>query len=139
MSPEEKIAAVGAGIIVLTLVVVIAKFLLRRAPLRLRKRYYQKKWKQLHVYCKNKETWPKALQAADNLLDRALIKRGFKGKNMGERIVSAQRKFSDNDSLWFGHKLVRKLEEDPDLKLREKDVKEALLGIGQALKDLGAL
>ncbi len=139
MSPELKIAIVGTVIIVLTFVVGFGKLLIRRAPLRVKKSKYQKQWKQLQQFCKNKETWPDALLAADKLLDKALIKRGFKGKNMGERLVSAQREFSDNDGLWFGHKLAREVQENVETKLKEKDMKEALLGIGQALKDLGAL
>jgi hypothetical protein len=139
VTPEAKIALIGAFIAVLTLLVFVFKVLVRRAPLKVRKPKYQKKWKELQQYCKDKETWPKALSLADDLLDKALIKRGFKGKNMGERIVSAQRKLTDNDAVWFGHKLARRVEEDPELKLKEKDVKEALLGIAQALKDLGAL
>lgn len=139
MSPEAKVAIAGAAIIVLTFVVGFGKIAIRRAPLRVKKSKYQKQWKQLQQFCKNKETWPDALLAADKLLDKALIKRGFKGKNMGERLVSAQREFTDNDGLWFGHKLAREVQENVETKLKEKDMKEALLGIGQALKDLGAL
>lgn len=139
MTPEAKAAIVGAGIVALTFIVVIIKIGYRRAPMRIKKSKYQAKWKKLQAYCKDKKTWPEALTSADELLDKALIKRGYKGKNMGERLVNAQKKFTDNDSMWFGHKLARKVEEDPELKLKEKDVKDALLGIGQALKDLGAL
>jgi hypothetical protein len=41
--------------------------------------------------------------------------------------------------VWFGHKLRNKIETDPDMKLKEDDVKGALLGIRRALKDIGAL
>src|SRR5205085_1036068 len=102
------------------------------------KKTYQKRWSELQAYCKTKETWPEALFAADKLLDKALIKKGFKGKSMGERLVSAQRTFTDNDDLWYAHKLCKKLHENPDTKLREKEVKTALIGFRQALKDLGA-
>jgi hypothetical protein len=53
--------------------------------------------------------------------------------------VRAQRLLSDNDGVWFGHKLRNKIESEPDTKLKEKDVKDALIGTRQALKDLGAL
>ncbi len=139
MSPEAKIAIIGGSIALLTTGAISLKFLIRRAPLRVKKSKYQKQWKQLQQYCKDKKTWPTALAEADKLLDKALIKRGFKGKNMGERLVSAQREFTDNDGLWFGHKLARQLQEDVEKSLKEKDVKDALMGIGQALKDLGAL
>ncbi len=139
MSPEEKIALLGAGIVVLTIVTVAAKLLWRRAPMKVKKTKFKKQWLELQKYCKDKATWPEALVAADQLLDKALIKKGFKGKNTGERLVSAQRSFSDNDAVWFGHKLTRKVEENPEVRLKEKDVKDALLGFGQALKDLNAL
>jgi hypothetical protein len=58
---------------------------------------------------------------------------------MGERLTKAQRVLSNNEAVWFGHKLRKKLESEPGMKLREKDVKQALIGIRQALKDLGAL
>jgi hypothetical protein len=139
MSPETIIALSGAVIIALTVFVVVLKFALRRAPQKLKKSKFQKQWRELQQYCKDKQTWPQALIAADELLDKALIKRGFKGKKTGERLVSAQRKFTDNDDVWFAHKLTRKVQEDPETKLKETDVKDALKAFAQALKDLGAL
>ena len=58
---------------------------------------------------------------------------------MGKRLVAAQREITSNDDVWFGHKLRNKLVHEHDIKLRERDVKDALLGIRAALKDLGAL
>ena len=139
MSPEAKIAIVGAATVFITITVFVVKVVIRRAPLKVKRHKTQKSWKELQKFCADKTTWPKALESADVLLDKALIKRGFKGRNMGERLVSAQREFTDNDGIWFAHKLARKAVEDAELKLKEKDVKEALLGIGQGLKDLGAL
>jgi len=139
MSPETKIAIIGGVIVVITFVVVVGKFTLRRAPLRPRKKKYTKSWKALQGYCKDKATWPQALEAADKLLDKALVRKGFKGKSTGERLVNAQRKLSDNDAVWFGHKLYKKVRDNPEAKLTEKEVKQALLGFRQALKDLGAL
>lgn len=139
MSPEIIIALIGVVIVGLTLLVVILKFTVRRAPLKPRKKTYNAKWKELQAYCKSKDTWPQAIFAADQLLDKALIKKGFKGKTMGERLVSAQRTFTDNDELWYAHKLCKKLHENPQMKLKEKEVKNALIGFRQALKDLGAL
>jgi hypothetical protein len=89
--------------------------------------------------CGSKDTWPLAIINADKLLDTALKKRRFSGKTMGERLVSAQKKFTNNDSVWFAHKLRNRLVHEQDVSLREKDVKEALIGFRQALKDLGAL
>jgi hypothetical protein len=109
----------------------------RRRPLKTDR--FQDKWKELQQLCRNKEDWPKALAAADSLLDEALRKKRLSGKTMGERMVKAQRLFTDNDGVWFSHKLRNKVDADPELKLKEDDVKSALVAIRQALKDLGAL
>lgn len=139
MSPEIIILIIGTTIVAITFVVVLLRFVLRRAPLKPRKKVYQTKWSELQLFCKQKETWPKAVLAADELVDRALIKKGFKGKSTGERMVSAQREFTDNDSLWLAHKLAKKLQETDLVKLKEAEVKGALIGFRQALKDLGAI
>lgn len=126
--------AIGALLAVASLVVIAV-----RVPKRLKSEYFVARWKELQQHCKDKQTWPQALQEADKLLDRALKKRKFKGKTMGERMVSAQRTFTDNDAAWFAHNVYKKVMADPNFKLRESDVKNALIGFRQALRDLGAL
>jgi hypothetical protein len=136
----EAITAIGGLIVVcITLVVIFTKFVVKKVPRKLKEDKFNAKWQELQAFCKDKATWPDAILAADSLLDEALRKRRFKGKNMGERLVSAQRILTNNDDVWFGHKLCKKLQETPELKLKEIDVKEALIGFRQALKDLGAL
>lgn len=139
MSVEAIAAIIGGIIIVLTFVVIILKFVVKKVPRKLKEDKFMAKWQELQAYCKDKATWPDAILAADKLLDEALVKRRFKGKNMGERLVSAQKMFSSNDEVWFGHKLCKKIQEQPDFKLKESDVKDALFGFRQALKDLNAL
>lgn len=98
------------------------------------------KWKELQNFCRDKATWREALIEADKLLDKALKKRKFKGKSMGERLVNAQRYITDNDDIWDAHNLVKKLINAPEkVRLKENDVKEALISFREALKDLGAL
>lgn len=58
---------------------------------------------------------------------------------MGERLVFAQRRLSDNDGVWFGHKLRNKIVHEEVPHLQQRDVQMALQGLRQALKDLGAL
>jgi hypothetical protein len=100
---------------------------------------FTEKWKEAQKLCANKETWPLAIINADNVLDEALKKAGYRGKTMGERLVAAQRDLTDNDGVWYGHKLRNKLVHEADTKVKEADVKDALMGIRQALRDLGAL
>lgn len=124
------------GVVVLLVVLIVV---LRRMPRRLKHDYYMDKWKELQGYCKDKKTWPTALEEADKLLDKALKKRKFKGKSMGERMVSAQRIMTNNDGMWFAHNLAKKVIADPKTRLKDTDVKMALVGFRQSLKDLGAL
>jgi hypothetical protein len=129
-----------AGIIALIVLVgvIFGASYLKRKPKVLNAAYFQEKWKEAQAFCKDKTTWPLAVINADKLLDEALKRRRFKGKTMGERMVAAQRELSDNDGAWFAHKLRNRLVHEADVKLKEADVKKALIGIRQALKDLGA-
>jgi len=136
MTMDVTLAGVAA-IIVLALVAVGAGFV-KRKPKDLQGAYFQQKWQELQAFCKDKNTWPLAIINADKLLDEGLKKRRFKGKTMGERMVAAQRDFSDNDGVWYAHKLRNRLVHETDVKLKEADVKKALIGIRQGLKDLGA-
>jgi hypothetical protein len=111
----------------------------RRRPKVLNIEYFQGQWKTLQKLLGDKARWPDAIVDADKLLDDALKKKRFRGHSMGERLVKAQRLFSDNDGVWFGHKLRSKVDADPTAKLKEAEVKQALVGIRQGLKDIGAL
>jgi hypothetical protein len=93
----------------------------------------------LQGYLKDKKTWTEAVIEADKLLDRALKKRKFRGKSMGERMVAAQHSFTDNDGVWYAHNLCKKILTDDALRLKEADVKDALIAFRQALRDIGAL
>lgn len=132
----EMLVAVFIG---LTILFVAAFLVVKLVPKRTKKSTFQAKWKEIYQYCAHKETWPTALARADELLDMALKRRRYKGKNMGERLVAAQKVFTDNDSLWFAHKLSVKSREHPKMRLKEKDVKDALTSVRQGLKDLDVL
>ncbi|HSX53333.1 MAG TPA: hypothetical protein VLF90_03110 [Patescibacteria group bacterium] len=106
---------------------------------RIKPHKFKQQWLELQRLCANRETWQLAVLTADKLLDEALKKRRFKGKSMGERIVSAQHQLTDNDGVWFAHNLAKKVKDKSSIKLRESDVKKSLVGVRQALRDLGAL
>lgn len=135
MTPEA-IGIIIVGALVLFAVVTLAA---KKAPKRLNQNKFQEKWLELQTLCADKTTWPLAIINADKLLDDALKRRHFKGKTMGERMVSAQRVFSNNDAVWFGHKLRNKLVHEQNVRLSQAEVLDALKGIRQGLKDLGAL
>jgi hypothetical protein len=134
----DPFAAIMVAFVVCVGIAVGVAYVRRARPKPLNPDYFQAKWKEAQGFCKNKEGWPMAVINADNLLDEALKKQHFKGKTMGERLVSAQRKLTDNDGIWYAHKLRNRLVHETDVKLKQTDVKKALVGIRQALKDLGA-
>ena len=126
------------GVVTVALLIV-SSLVYRRVPKKLNPEKYLNDWKELQAYCRDKSTWAQAIIDADKLLDKALKRRKFKGKRMGERMVAAQRMITNNDQLWFAHNLAKKVIADPTKKLTETDVKTALIGFRLALKDLGAL
>jgi hypothetical protein len=130
---------IAGAVAVVVIVAAIVLVWLKRRPKQLNIDYFQERWQELQKRLRDKAQWGEAVLEADNLLDEALKKRRIRGRNMGERLVKAQRSFTDNDALWFGHKLRSKIDGDPTTKLKESEVKQALIGIRQALKDLGAL
>lgn len=129
-------AVIVFGLIVLVIVSKLAK----KRPRNLNIKYFQEQWVDiLSRVSKTPEGMIIAVIDADKLLDEALKKSHFSGKTMGERLVSAQRSLSDNDSIWYAHKLRNRLVHEPQVKIKKKEAQNALLGIKQGLKDLGAL
>ncbi len=135
----DLLAIIVVALVFFGMLTAITALLTRTRKKPLNTMYFTEKWSEAQALCKNKETWPLAIINADKVLDDALKKSGYKGKTMGERMVAAQRDFSDNDGVWYGHKLRNKLVHESDVSLKEADVKDALMGIRQALRDLGAL
>lgn len=129
---------IGSAAIVILLVLLVASIQSRR-PRKLDRAKFKKRWQELQAFCKTTNTWPLAIINADKLLDEALKRLRCKGKTMGERLVSVQRRLSDNDGVWYGHKLRNRIVHEETADLKRRDVENALRGFRQALKDLGAL
>jgi hypothetical protein len=99
----------------------------------------QDKWLAVQKLCASKDTWNLAVTDADELLREVLKHKGFKGKSIGKGLVAAQHKLTDNDSVWYAHNLAKRLMAKPKSRLKEAEVKKALIGFRQALRDLGVL
>lgn len=128
------------GVLVLIAVVKIGPRFGNNFKKPLNQQYFQDRWLELLARVKTSpEGMILAVIDADKLLDDALKKRHFKGKTMGERLVSAQRSISDNDAVWYAHKLRNRLVHEPDVKLKKTEAQKALLGFRQGLKDLEAI
>lgn len=139
MKSSQIIGVVIAAVVLLLIIAGISWIEKKLLKKRLSTAKFQSRWLEVQQLCHDKSTWPLAVIDSDKLLDEALKKRGFKGKSMGERLVSARQTLTDNDKTWFAHKLRNKLVHEEGIKLTEPMVKEALRGTRQALKDLGAL
>ena len=135
MSAETVLAIIGSIIISVTLLVVIY----RKAPKRIKRIRYTRKWRDIQQLCAEKSNWPQAILLADLLLDDVLKRKNREGKTMGERMVSAQNDFTNNDAAWQAHKFANHIRHSPEKKLKEADVKSTLIGFRQALRDMGAL
>jgi hypothetical protein len=131
------LAALAAALLLGFITLVLA-FLARRRPGKLNQEHFISRWQDLQVNCKAQNTWPLAVIEADKLLDEALKKLHYRGKTMGERLVSAQHDISDNDGVWYGHKLRNKIVHE-QIDLKQKEVQGALQGFREALRDLRAL
>ncbi|MBI2592136.1 hypothetical protein HYW36_01530 [Candidatus Saccharibacteria bacterium] len=129
------IAAIIFGLLVLF---ILSRLVVHR-PRKLSQQYYQKKWLEILARVKTYDGMILAVIDADKLLDEALRKRSYRGKTMGERLVAAQHEISDNDAIWYAHKLRNRLVHEPTTRLRKNEAKQALAGVRQGLKDLGAL
>lgn len=120
-------------------VLFILSRLIKHQPRQLNRRHYQKKWLEILVRVKTYDGMILAVIDADKLMDEALKRRSYRGKTMGERLVAAQHDISDNDAVWYAHKLRNRLVHEPTMRLRKNEAKQALAGFRQGLKDLGAL
>lgn len=101
--------------------------------------YYAKRWKDLQKHCASRKTWAESLSEAESLLNDALKSRNYKGKTTGERLVAAQHELTDNEAVWFSHKLCARVQSEDARKLKKQDIINGLSGYRQALRDLGVL
>jgi len=137
MDTTVIIAAVGVALILIVLFG--SNFVVRRSRRNTKLANFKPRWQEVQKLCAKPETWPLAIINADKLVDEALKLTGYKGRTMGERLVAAQRTLTNNDGVWFGHKLRNKLVHEETAKVQKRDVQTALKGLRQALLDLGVL
>lgn len=136
MSPEAVVATIGS--VMAGLGVAFAVF--KRLPKRVSRGRTTVKWREIQRMCSDKKLWPDAVCRADDLLDSVLRRKRKEGKTMGERLVSAQKLFTNNDAVWQAHKLANHVRHSYDNpRLKETDVKRALVAFREALRDLGAV
>lgn len=133
-SPEFMFVAGAGSLLLIIILVVVTRILIKRK----KPHKFRQQWRDLQKKLPDNAKWGEAIIEADNLLKDALSKKKIKGKTTGEMLVKAEKKFTDKDEVWFGHKLRRKIDKNPNLKMDKKDVVRALVGLRQGIRDLGA-
>lgn len=139
MMYQHNLVYLIAILAVVLIIIGLATWVARRRFFKINGAKFEADWKEVQRLCTKEDTWPLAVINGDKLVDEALKRHHFRGKTMGERLVAAQRHLSDNDGMWFGHKLRNKLVHEDFSKLNKRAVLKALKGFRQALRDLGAL
>lgn len=133
-TPESIVVGSAVALVIIAVVTFMARRILKRK----KPDQFRQQWRELQKKLPHQENWSAAIIQADDLLGDALNEKKVKGKTIGEMLVNAEAYFQEKDEVWFGHKLRKKIDETPSTKLSKKDVKRALLGLRQAIKDLGA-
>ena len=136
---SNEILIVLGGIIAFGIFAMYVITVVHRRSSKLDRDFYREKWAEIDATAMQEAGWVQAVIEADKLLDDALKKSGYRGKTMGERLVSASRAFSNKDRTWAAHKLRNKIVHETSIKLRRQHVEAALSGFKKALSDLGAL
>jgi len=104
------------------------------------KELIKKQWQEVEEQVKlgKPSNLKTAVVNADKILYFVLEKMGYKG-SLGEKLISAQKKFSDYQGVWSAHKLRNRLVHEIDYEFFINETKEAIQQYQRALKDLDAL
>jgi hypothetical protein len=103
--------------------------------------YYRAKCLEIEHQLKRDEfsSYHLSVLNADKLVDKAMTDRGFGGNNMGDRLKSAAKVFTDRNGIWNAHKLRNRIAHEADVSVTYDQARTALASFRQALKDLGAI
>lgn len=101
--------------------------------------FFESQWASIESMSQNESGWVQSIIEADKLMDEALKQNHYSGKTTAERMVSANRAFSNPNSIWRSHKIRNKVVHETRVKLRQQHVSSTLRGYKKALRDLGAL
>lgn len=134
---REMVLIAASALLLLGVLTLVAMLIRRNKGLNIK--HFKARWKEILNLAKDRKTWPQVVIEADKLVDEALKKRRFVGKTMGERLISATKELSDQDSIWRAHKLRNKIVHETGFKVKKAQMISAMEGYRTALKDLGAM
>ena len=138
---DGTLLAFMIGILVVGILLIIVIGLTKRGPVGLDVEKYRSRWLQIESSLKRDEvsSYHLAVLNADKLLDQALRERGVRGETMGERMKQLKSTWTNANSVWSAHKLRNQIAHESDVHVGYDDVRRALAGFKQALKDVGAI
>jgi len=138
---DQNIIFFFAGVIIVGAILLGLMGLTKKGRKNLNVEYYRAKCLEIEHQLKRDEvsSYHMSILNADKLVDKALTERGFSGNNMGERMKSASKTFSDLNGLWNAHKLRNKIAHESDAYITYDQARYALANFRKALKDLGAI
>lgn len=105
------------------------------------KQKFRSKWLEIEntLSRDNPTTYSMCILRADSLLDEVMRQKGYKGSTMGERLKSAQKQYSNIDSVWAAHKLRNKLAHESSYHPNYEITKRTLRTFKNALRDMRAI
>lgn len=111
-------------------------------PLEVPKKRILKQWEGIEAKLEsdNESDYKMAVIEADKILDDLLVRMGYKGDDMGERlkqITPAQ--MANIQEVWAAHKVRNRLAHEPDFRLRRDDARRAIDAYERAFEDLELL
>lgn len=125
------------GAIILGVIMLVTITQLQKKRSHIDRQFYIDRWDTIQKTFQNTPTkWMEVIIESDKLVDKALQDRGYAGKTMGERMVSANRIFKDPDMVWNAHKFRNRVVHETDVRVKKSQVSYALRGYRKALKDL---
>ncbi len=102
---------------------------------------FRVKWLEIEnsIDKSNESTYHMAVLNADKLLDLALKDRGIIGNTMGDRLKNTRGMLTNRDDVWSAHKLRNRVAHEQNVRISYNQLRRALSGFKQALRDLGAI
>ena len=106
------------------------------------KKELNKKWEAImeRLEKNNESDYKVAIIEVDNIFDDLLIKMGYQGEDMGERLKQVTKaQLASIDELWQAHKIRNRIAHEQDFKLTYLQAKRAIEIYQQATDNLEAL
>lgn len=101
--------------------------------------FYISQWAEIEGMLSIPGRGKTAVMEADKLLDHALKAKGARGQNMGERLRSSGKWFSNLNAIWSAHKMRNILAHEAGTEIPHSQLELSVRQLQQGLRDLGAL